>query len=329
MRYLIYGQQGINDEVIDHYLNIIAKAYGIAKHQELIRVNTIEDIDDGDFVLLYTIADAFRVRLKKKINFAIWMQGVYPEERQLRGKTKIDYIVMSWIEKKVLNNAEKIFMVSNAMLEHYEKKYNIALKEKTFLMPCYNCALNKEAFFSDHKYDEPSFVYVGSLANWQCFDKTVYLFAKIKKSIPNAKLYVYTKEQEQAEKIIKDAGIENYHLGFVNTSELGKEISRFKYGFIIRDDIVVNNVASPTKLSNYIGSGLIPIVSDCISLYEEISKDSQYFILGHSENDFIQKIESMEKQKLSADKIYNEYKRLFKKYYDDEEYIKLINNFLM
>lgn len=329
MRYLIYGQQGINDEVINHYLDIIKSAYGVVKKCNFVRIESVNDIADGDFVLLYTISDAFRVCLKKKIRYAIWMQGVYPEERQLRGKGKIDFALMSLIERQALSNAEKVFMVSKAMLTHYEKKYRLKLSHKTFIMPCYNCSINKDAFFVEQKYDHPSFVYAGSLANWQCFDKTLLLFKKINTIIPDAELYIYTKEKKKAEDVAKRLEIKNYHIGYVKSDDLNDAIKRCKYGFIIRDDITVNNVASPTKLSNYLSAGIIPVVSDAIVLYQEIANESDYFVVENNDESFVRSIINIEKKKIDPNSIYRDYNNLFDKYYNDNYYINAIEAFLV
>ena len=45
------------------------------------------------------------------------------------------------------------------------------------------------------------------------------------------------------------------------TAEEMKEVYRHaQYGFVLRDDIVVNNVACPTKIIDYIKYDIIPIV---------------------------------------------------------------------
>ena len=57
----------------------------------------------------------------------------------------------------------------------------------------------------------------------------------------------------------------------VQPSQLSEYYQKANYGFILRDDITVNNVACPTKLVEYLNYGIIPIVlSDKIGDFKEL-----------------------------------------------------------
>lgn len=49
-------------------------------------------------------------------------------------------------------------------------------------------------------------------------------------------------------------------IGSKNLSELNKEYKESHYGFILREDLIVNRVACPTKLIEYLAMGIVPIV---------------------------------------------------------------------
>ena len=52
--------------------------------------------------------------------------------------------------------------------------------------------------------------------------------------------------------------------------ELKKEYEKAQYGFTLRDNIIVNEVACPTKLIDYVKYGIIPILkSDKIGDFVE------------------------------------------------------------
>ena len=55
-----------------------------------------------------------------------------------------------------------------------------------------------QSFYSQNKYKNNTFCYVGSLSAWQCFEKTIEFYKGIEKIVPNTKLLVYTSEQEKA-----------------------------------------------------------------------------------------------------------------------------------
>lgn len=52
-----------------------------------------------------------------------------------------------------------------------------------------------------------------------------------------------------------------------------------KFGFVLRDDIAVNNVATPTKLSSYLSAGVIPIYSSALKDFYEKTKFMHCFVL--------------------------------------------------
>ena len=180
-----------------------------------------------------------------------------------------------FLERFALKHAEKIFFVSETMLGHYKRKYGYA-KKNHFIMPCFNQELDLSCFTVD-KYKSPSFVYAGSMSRWQCIDETLLLYKKIKQQFPQAALTLLTKEQEYAKQLC-----EKYHvtadIQFVPSSELQNKLKEYKYGFIVRDDITVNNVATPTKMNSYMAAGVIPVYSDVIGDFKSQFSDVLYTI---------------------------------------------------
>lgn len=328
MKYYLYGQEGINDEVINHYLSLIERAIKRYNDKAIFqRATNISEITNDSTAIYYVITDAIRSWIKNRRPFYIWMQGVYPEERLLRKGNKLDYYITSIIEYFILRKAKKIFMVSDEMLSHYENKYKLVLKNKTFIMPCYNCELDEEAFRYKDKYNNLSFCYVGSLANWQCFDDIVLLYKKVENRFKEAKFYIFTKEVDNAKKILLENNIKNYEVSFVPSNELANYLKKIKYGFILREDIAVNWVATPTKLSNYLSCGIIPIFSNYLHNYNNLSKRYKYLISLESNNDINRLIE-FEDIHISESEVLNEYSKIFEELYSDEKNIDNIAKFL-
>ncbi len=46
----------------------------------------------------------------------------------------------------------------------------------------------------------------------------------------------------------------------VPPEELAAKLSQFEFGLILREDSIVNQVSSPTKMAEYLSHGVIPIV---------------------------------------------------------------------
>ena len=185
---------------------------------------------------------------------------------------------------------------------------------------------------TDGKYDNNTFCYVGGLSVWQCFPETVALYKQIEDRIPNAFLKVFTGDKEKASSILESYGVKNYSVSFVSPENLVNELASCKFGFIVRGESPVNYVATPTKLSNYMAAGVIPIVSNTVSFFDEILGKSKNAIILDGTND-VDKIVEMANNEINADSVFTDFKDLFDKFYNDEFHIRQIsekikNNFL-
>lgn len=196
-------------------------------------------------------------------------------------------------------------------------------------MPCFNQKLELSAF-NDEKYSKPTFVYAGNLAGWQCFSETIQLFKRIKEKIPEAELTIYTKEQEDAKQILRKYQV-NATVKYVPYQQLNKELQQYKYGFIIREDIDVNNVATPTKMNSYMAVGIIPIYTNVVGAFKKNLSHLEYTVplnISTQKVDVdkldLQKLYDLENKKIKVEEVLNEYNRVFEIFYLEEYYIEKI-----
>lgn len=325
MKYYLYGEIGLNDEVINHYLNIICRSIECETGKKVERIIN-NNIEKEDIVIFYSIKDV--LNFKKRCNYYLWVQGVVPEERRMRGKSVFDFFAISILEKHILNNAQKLFFVSNGMLKHYQEKYGKDFSKKVYIMPCYNERIRKEEFYVEKKYDTPTFCYVGSLSEWQCFEETVFIYKTLEEEIGNTHFYVFTREIEKANSILKKHSAKHYTVESVKPELLHERLKTVKYGFILRNQSPVNRVATPTKLGNYIASGVMPVLTDKVDYFKELSEKYNYIILGKTDEDIIKKILKMESQGILKSDVYHEYKKIFDKEYNDDLHINEIRQFI-
>ena len=295
-----------NSIVTDYYLNVIGKACEMVNSEKGVTITA-------------RYRDAIVAKLHgKKVIF--WSQGVGPEEYALRNNNKIKLFFVNVMAYLALRWSDFSVFVSRAMKEHYEKKYKIRfVEDRYYIMPCYNTNLREEAFSEKDKYVKNTFVYTGSMEKWQGVPHILKCYKSIEDStLPNTNLEIYTAEQETAEKLVKEAGIKNYSIGCCTNDELQIVLGRVKYGFILRDDNVVNRVSTPTKISTYLANGVIPIYSKCIASFHEVASTMTYVV---EEGEIEKKLQYFEGNAIDADKVMKEYRQVFGTYYSDEYHI--------
>lgn len=326
--YKLYLQKGDCNQATQYYINIIISAVE-RRFGKIDLVNDVRELKKEDIVIviaMYSLIAILRNRFNQK--FIYWFQGVHAEEvtfgcRKLTWRILLRKYYMAFWEGLCLHKSKFNFFVSQKMLDHYRKKYRYT-DDNYYIMPCYNQEIQKDAFYSERKYLSPSIVYAGAMLSWQCVDELFELYSKLKVKLPKASLTILTKDKNIVEEYIKKYNVSDVAIDFRKLEDLNNYMSKFKYGFLLRSDDIVNNVATPTKFNSYLAVGIIPIISNTIYAYRDIVKDMKFFITSKDEKDLdsvVEQIVELERQPISTNEIYSEYKHIFDTYYNTENHI--------
>ena len=253
--YKFYLQDGDLNEATSYYIDIISRAL-LQQGEQVEKVFSLKLISPTDKVITIQSKAFFRVWLKNPKQYIInWYQGIVPEEAMCMFEDSLFKYARKYLwrflEYFSLCKAKGNIFVSEAMWRHYQHIYGYD-KSNYCIMPCFNQELDLRQFTAE-KYATPSFVYAGSLSRWQCIDRTLLLFKDIHALFPQATLTLLTKEKEKAISLCHKYGVKA-EIKFVASSELQQVLGAYKYGFIVRDDIAVNNVATPTKMNSYMAA---------------------------------------------------------------------------
>jgi hypothetical protein len=330
MIYYFYLTKHDLNDATSYYLDIIRNAIKQDKANEVIVVDSWKKLNKDSYVFvinLKTFYMAYRLTGCRKL--VMWFQGIYPEELRLSAPGKHTYIkilIYNLIEKLVLKKSLFLFFVSEAMRLHYEKKWEYTGSNYT-IMPCFNKAIRKEAFYYPDKYKRMSFVYAGNLSSWQCIDETLDLYKKIEEYFVNTQLIFLTKDKDKALKLTQEKGIATAHIDYIPLESLDDELQKYKYAFLIRKDIPINQVATPTKMNTYLANGLIPIYSNVVSAFRGKVENLDPVITinaGMTLKDIIRVIQTIEERGIELDSIYEEYEKLFDDFYNKNKYAEVI-----
>lgn len=187
------------------------------------------------------------------------LHGAVPEEFELQGDNE-NAKYFNRVEQFVLQNVNYIIVVTNAMQRHIENKFSGLISAKFITLPIFQEITSD---FSEKPLigGKPLIIYSGGLQKWQQVSKMINA---ITTTINEYNFRFFCPEP----KLIIDEFDDDIKMNpslFVsskNLTDLMIDYQESHYGFILREDIVVNHVACPTKLIEYLAMGVIPIV-DC------------------------------------------------------------------
>jgi len=145
-----------------------------------------------------------------------------------------------------------IISVTENMIEFYKQKYpNIKtnfIKLPIFTTNDYHC--KKEI------KEKLSLIYSGGTQKWQKIDLLTEIIAKITDKFD---ITILTPDVDIFKNTLGDLS-NKITIKTVPSNQLDKEYQKADLGFILRDDIIVNKVACPTKIIEYLTYGIIPVI---------------------------------------------------------------------
>lgn len=324
-----YLPSGTINEATKYYCDLLRSGMESAGYVVDL-ISSSKEIERNEAVLVIRPTDSTGLSNR---NLFTWFQGIGPEEykmlhNNLRGTLFKKYL--EWKEKRTLKKSVVCFMVSEKMLNFYERKYRLKLRHKSIIIPCYNKHLDSSSFLDPIKYDNPSFVYAGAMYEWQCIDETLKIFKHIEGKIPNATLTLLTSQKDVAEKLIRKNKIKNALVDFEPLETLQTRLKEFKYGFLLRKNDVVNNVATPTKMNSYLAAGIIPIYTDVVEAFEKNIHLKEYELKFNLEtqsyNAIAERIVEFDKHIVNKENFADIVGAVFNHFYNDSDNIELIRS---
>jgi hypothetical protein len=318
---LLFADTAQINSATSWYLGTLAAAVACLGY-ELKHVTQLGDVANNADVLVLECKSACQLCLMRpRARVWLWMQGLFPEEARLHFSSRSREWLWRFFERVSLPRLQGVLLVSQAMRQHFEARYP-ALDLMSFVMPCVNANLQPEYFFRPQKYILPNFVYAGSLHKWQCFPQTLSLFKAVKSSLGSAQLSVFTSEVALARKMVHEAGLEAVSVAQVPLSQLQLRLADFKYGFVLREEHLVNQVATPTKVSSYMAAGVIPVMTRAMHDYNKILGSVRPMILSAQLDiqEIACEIVRLHGTPMNPEEVLQEYRHVFETYFDHHNY---------
>lgn len=196
------------------------------------------------------------------VRFVVDMHGSIPEEAALYNDWP-GAQTYGRIEEVLMAGANVMISVNYTMQEHFCRKYDyMHIKPKPIVMPIYlDEPVDEEMIATKLErtdYARPLAVYAGGLHKWQ----NIPLMQDVIEQA--ADRFRYDMMVSEPAEFSRQYGTRKKPSDWTVhrvPPEMVFEIYRDShFGFVLRDDIIVNNVACPTKLIEYIRFGVLPVL---------------------------------------------------------------------
>lgn len=225
-----------------------------------------------------------------KVKIVIDFHGAQPEEMIYENpniaKSLYDYYES--LERKSCEISDCIICQSDEMKQHLVTKYNADGNK----IAVFKCGVNTKHF--DIKTNEERsavrkelginendvvFVYAGGMAVWQKIETSLGVFKEYNAHNPNSKFLILTRANDRLNAILENKEWDTIKSSIIATSapyaKVPSYLNAADIAYLIRDNVILNAVASPTKLAEYLACGL-PVITSSVAkkwVKEEMKKN--------------------------------------------------------
>jgi glycosyltransferase involved in cell wall biosynthesis len=191
--------------------------------------------------------------------------GIAPEEMRLERRI-LFATLLQLVERSVVRNSSRLVVVTHSMARHLLAKYPRDVDAARLVtLPIFDYLRPSEPLPLRPPLEGRGLrlIYAGGTQRWQNIDLMLKTLASLASVHPDlqARIYVPPAAVPGLQRKVSSAGLNpRVTVGSVSREELPREYSQADAGFVLRDDNVVNRVAMPTKLVEYMNYGVVPVV---------------------------------------------------------------------
>lgn len=223
-------------------------------------------------------------------------QGALSREVRDRGGVSNFIKSLYWQhqERKIFPKVERMIAVSHGMNTWLQ---NSSGRSADFIVPCcfdehvfFANSANKAIIRRDLGWAEnvPVVVYSGGTSHWQRLDEMFPLIASVQKKISDLHVLILSCDSDNIKEMAIKAGINmsKAEVRSVPHEHVPNWLSAADVGIVMRHNSILNNVASPIKIAEYMACGLAVVCTDGIGDYSLLIKENDAGIVFSKNNAF-------------------------------------------
>lgn len=256
-------------------------------------VRRAQVIMQSRFILFYLVAPALfwlpKLRFVHEARGTAITEYLYNEQRASVKSRKAWFI--KYREKMILTYSNLIICVSEKQREFILTEYKSINSKRILVVPgvadlndfYYSPSLMNRARKELMLDGSTVFLYSGRLdKDWQLPEMVFKTIQSLYSQILNSYFVILTPDQSIAKQYIHRFKLPEriFLVKYVPISELNRYLNAADYGFLFREDLPINNQASPTKFCEYILAGMKVLISKGIGDFSQFVVDHQCGYVG-------------------------------------------------
>ncbi|MEF7614733.1 glycosyltransferase [Aquincola sp. MAHUQ-54] len=215
-------------------------------------------LKQADLVYIHSAYNALKaMAFPTRAHVVFDAHGIVPEELAQEGHTRAAR-VFAFAERRVLRRCNTLVCVTRSMLAHFKAKHGDRPGRDEIVLPILprlgqddDAARALQATRDSH-----AVIYAGGMQAWQNVDKML----DAAQARSDLKYTFLTGDLQRFEARLSRIGLKDVTCRSVAPESVKDFYLKHEYGFILRDEVLVNLVACPTKLVEYLYWGVLPVV---------------------------------------------------------------------
>jgi glycosyltransferase involved in cell wall biosynthesis len=185
------------------------------------------------------------------------LHGVYPEELVYEGK-RGHACLYGWAEQIALRRSAAVIYVTSAMKRHFQRKYGRQSSADCTIpiLPKLSDVRGQRKDVLAATRDCKLVIYAGGVQAYQ----NVPMMLEAAAAAPQLRFVFLSGEAATLQRLAYSASVANFACASVAPNQVADHYLTSTYGFVLRDPVLLNHVACPTKLVEYLYWGVIPVV---------------------------------------------------------------------
>jgi len=267
--------------------------YGVITSRKIIQLENIQVIHARS-LMPSIIALILKKVFFYKVKFIYDNRGVFIEEEIYKGHWKnnsLKVALFKVLEKLVLKHSDAVVVVSNKFRDYLFSNEFISPKDKVKIFVIPNRTTNpydevETVPIENKKGTIITGVYSGSSAKWQNVNGVIEFIKASESSDYQIRFNILTYNPEVFNKLIERNEISSNNVSIENVepNEVSVKLRNANFGVMIRENNLINNVASPLKFAEYLNAGLPVVISKGIGDTEEIIKKYNIGVILEDDN---------------------------------------------